>query len=99
MVSSASDDFPEPDGPQKTLIFSRGNFADTFFRLCWHAPSTHRCVMYSVGWSAWPFGWADFFLALPFPFFDFTPRIGARASPVYDSATFATCSGVPVATI
>src|SRR6185312_1774968 len=49
MVSRASELLPEPLGPQKTVIRSRGNFAEMCFKLCWLAPSISRCVMYC--WS------------------------------------------------
>src|SRR6266508_725928 len=38
MVSNASDDFPEPERPVKTIRRSRGSSRSTFLRLCSRAP-------------------------------------------------------------
>src|SRR5436309_10141923 len=38
MVSKASEDFPDPESPVKTISFSRGSSRETFFRLCSRAP-------------------------------------------------------------
>src|ERR1700687_16176 len=38
MVSKASDDFPEPDKPVKTINLSRGRSTEIFRRLCSRAP-------------------------------------------------------------
>src|SRR5256885_14563798 len=38
MVSKASDDFPDPDNPVKTISLSRGNSSETFRWLCSRAP-------------------------------------------------------------
>jgi hypothetical protein len=38
MVSNASDDFPDPDRPVKTISLSRGSSSDRFLRLCSRAP-------------------------------------------------------------
>src|SRR3989338_8377171 len=38
MVSKASDDFPLPESPVKTIILLRGISTDTFFKLCVRAP-------------------------------------------------------------
>src|SRR3989338_484459 len=38
MVSNASDDFPLPESPVKTIILLRGISTDTFFKLCVRAP-------------------------------------------------------------
>ena len=43
-MSIASELLPLPLGPQKTVIWSRGIFADTSFRLCWRAPWTVMCL-------------------------------------------------------
>src|SRR5919206_2560183 len=40
MVSKASDDFPDPDRPVKTISRSRGSSMLTFLRLCSRAPRT-----------------------------------------------------------
>src|SRR2546430_2511413 len=40
MVSNASDDFPDPDRPVKTISWSRGSSRLTFLRLCSRAPRT-----------------------------------------------------------
>ena len=40
MVSNASDDFPDPDSPVKTIRRSRGSSIETFLRLCSRAPRT-----------------------------------------------------------
>src|SRR5690606_30037206 len=40
MVSNASEDFPEPDGPVTTTNARRGISRSRFFRLCWRAPRT-----------------------------------------------------------
>src|SRR5688572_12900079 len=40
MVSNASDDFPEPDGPVTTVRVRRGISRSNPFRLCWRAPRT-----------------------------------------------------------
>jgi hypothetical protein len=37
-VSKASEDFPEPDSPVKTIKEARGRSTDRFFRLCSRAP-------------------------------------------------------------
>src|SRR5208282_1712910 len=38
MVSKASEDLPEPDGPVTTVNVFRGISRLMFFRLCWRAP-------------------------------------------------------------
>jgi len=38
MVSNASEDFPEPESPVKTMSFSLGSSTVRFFRLCSRAP-------------------------------------------------------------
>src|SRR5439155_14594530 len=38
MVSKASEDFPDPESPVKTISFSRGSSRETFLRLCSRAP-------------------------------------------------------------
>src|SRR3954451_20825665 len=38
MVSKASDDFPDPERPVKTISFSRGSSSETVWRLCSRAP-------------------------------------------------------------
>lgn len=43
MVSKASDDFPEPDGPVTTVIARRGISRSNPLRLCWRAPRTVIC--------------------------------------------------------
>src|SRR5215211_7468041 len=40
MVSKASDDFPDPEMPVKTMSWSRGSSRSTFLRLCSRAPRT-----------------------------------------------------------
>src|SRR5688572_27344061 len=96
MVSSASDDLPDPDGPQNTVICSRGSRHDTFFRLCWLAPWTSRWVMYSAHWSATLcFGTSPRTAVRELCLGN---RTGASAAPVCDPLDFATCSGVPVTT-
>src|SRR3982751_5737767 len=40
MVPNASDDFPDPDRPVKTISWSRGSSRLTFLRLCSRAPRT-----------------------------------------------------------
>src|ERR1700679_3522662 len=42
MVSNASEDFPEPDRPVKTINASRGKSRSTLRRLCSRAPFTIR---------------------------------------------------------
>src|SRR5471030_949386 len=42
MVSKASDDFPEPESPVKTISLSRGRSRETSLRLCSRAPRTTR---------------------------------------------------------
>src|SRR5450759_5162652 len=45
MVSNASDDFPEPDRPVKTINSSRGSRTSTSLRLCSRAPRIVRSVL------------------------------------------------------
>src|SRR5450759_2095633 len=45
MVSNASDDFPEPDRPVKTISSSRGSRTSTSLRLCSRAPRIVRSVL------------------------------------------------------
>src|SRR4051794_32561749 len=40
MVSNASEDLPDPLGPVNTTTLPRGKDTETFFRLCWRAPTT-----------------------------------------------------------
>ncbi len=42
MVSKASEDFPEPDNPVKTIMAFRGKSSETFLRLCSRAPRTTK---------------------------------------------------------
>src|SRR3974377_762531 len=55
MVSNASDDFPEPDGPVMTVKVRRGISRSKFLRLCWRAPRTMSWSFTEgklAGWSA-----------------------------------------------
>src|ERR1700731_3861173 len=45
MVSNASDDFPDPERPVKTINSSRGSRTSTFLRLCSRAPRIVRSVV------------------------------------------------------
>src|ERR1700674_2766082 len=45
MVSNASDDFPEPDRPVKTISWSRGSRTSRSLRLCSRAPRIVRSVL------------------------------------------------------
>src|SRR5438094_67744 len=96
MVSIASDDLPEPLGPQQTLICSRGSVTLMFFKLCCCAPWTVRCVMGSA---------LVFPLRRDLPFagvvaFEFGGASGpaANARPVCERSHFAISSGVPTQT-
>src|SRR3954452_15205146 len=44
MVSNARLDLPEPERPVNTIMRSRGNSSETFFRLCTRAPCTAMVV-------------------------------------------------------
>src|SRR5690242_21754072 len=43
MVSKASEDLPEPDGPVTTVMARRGISRSNPLRLCWRAPRTVMC--------------------------------------------------------
>src|SRR5690348_15845115 len=43
MVSKASEDLPEPDGPVTTVMARRGISRSNPLRLCWSAPRTVMC--------------------------------------------------------
>src|SRR5712692_7172554 len=94
MVSSARDDFPDPLGPQQTVICSRGSSTVTFLRLCCCAPSTRRCVISPL---TSPERERRGVLA---PRLRLGPVCNTdwSACPVYDSAHAATRSGVPAQT-
>ena len=55
MVSNASEDFPEPDKPVKTIRASLGSSSEISFKLCSRAPRTinlsataEPCLLVSV---------------------------------------------------
>src|SRR5262245_48319870 len=97
MVSSASDDLPDPDGPQQTVIFSRGISTVTFLRLCWQAPSTLKVRSSEDEGRKTPFALLARFSVFFRPL-SFVLSSSFRACPVNDSVHAATCSGVPVQT-
>src|ERR1700735_1973525 len=59
MVSNASEDFPEPDGPVITTNLSRGMNASMFLRLWTFAPFTMIASSLSIGATTGAAGGSD----------------------------------------
>src|SRR5215207_7114442 len=65
MVSNASEDLPEPEGPVMTVSARRGISRSRFLRLCWRAPRTtilsfmELKVMKRPALSRRPFQWTS----------------------------------------
>ena len=55
MVSKASDDFPEPESPVKTINFPLGRLTSTFFKLCVLAPRMSiDFIIFSIKYNGQP---------------------------------------------
>ena len=103
MVSIANELFPDPDGPQNTVISFRGMRAFTDFRLWRLAPSISMCVISCslLVTRLSLFGFLPFALPVESDFrltANDGRRTGFSAAPVNDMSCAAICSGVPVAT-